>query len=232
MSKRSNRLPILAAEIRCAHADVQGAAKTAAERAIAAGHALVEAKMLVKHGQWLPWLREHCALAERTAQLYMKIAKSGHTPDTVATLGLKAAEKALVLKYCFYQPLFDGDESQQREWRLFALFLVKVMGHSPEGIGEHIDWIGRKDFKTPDEWLTEGPPMFRKWRGQCSTNAELKSDEKHLASWHSFRSEHGDWTTDQIDREMEKAAREWQPPKKKKRRRRKSATVADLECAA
>lgn len=224
----SNRLPILAAEIRVAHSDIQEAAKTAAQRAIDAGHLLIEAKELVKHGEWLPWLKQHCALAERTAQLYMKIAKSGHTPDTVATLGLKAAEKALTLKYCFYQPLFDGDESQQREWRLFALYLIKVAGFSPEGIGEHIDWIGRKDFKTPDEWLTEGPPMFRRWKGQCATNAELKGDEERLALWHSFRSEHGDWTTDQVDREMENADRERPPQKKKKRRRRKSATVADL----
>jgi hypothetical protein len=50
----SNRLPILAEEIRKAHADVQEAAKTAAERAIEAGHALIEAKELLKHGEWLP----------------------------------------------------------------------------------------------------------------------------------------------------------------------------------
>ena len=55
----SNRLPALAAEILKAHADVQDAAKTALERAIAAGHALIEAKALVKHGEWLPWLREN-----------------------------------------------------------------------------------------------------------------------------------------------------------------------------
>ena len=71
----SNRLPALAAEILKAHADVQDAAKTALERAIAAGHALIEAKALVKHGEWLPWLRENCtALSERSAQDYMRLA--------------------------------------------------------------------------------------------------------------------------------------------------------------
>jgi hypothetical protein len=84
----SNRLPVLAAEIRRAHADVQDAAKTAAERAIAAGHTLIEAKQLVKHGEWLPWLKEHCELAERTAQTYMRIARSGMKSATVADLGL------------------------------------------------------------------------------------------------------------------------------------------------
>jgi hypothetical protein len=75
-----NRLPILAANIPRAHADVFAAAKTAAEHTINAGHALIEARGLLKHGEWLPWLSEHCALAERTAQLYMQIAKSGQTP--------------------------------------------------------------------------------------------------------------------------------------------------------
>ena len=34
-----------------------------------------EAKEQVKHGQWLLWLDEHCAITERTAQLYMRIAR-------------------------------------------------------------------------------------------------------------------------------------------------------------
>ncbi len=50
----SNRLPVLAEEIKRAHTGVMDAAKTAAERAIEAGHALIEAKSLVKHRQWLP----------------------------------------------------------------------------------------------------------------------------------------------------------------------------------
>ena len=46
-----NRLPLLAEEIRLAHLRVLDAAKTAAERAIQAGRALLEAKELVRHGQ-------------------------------------------------------------------------------------------------------------------------------------------------------------------------------------
>ena len=57
----SNRLPVLAAEIRAAHTGVLDAAKTAAERSIEAGRALLEAKELVKHGEWGAWLKEHCS---------------------------------------------------------------------------------------------------------------------------------------------------------------------------
>jgi len=43
---------------------------------MAAGDLLTQAKAQVPHGQWLPWLAEHCAIAERTAQAYMRVARS------------------------------------------------------------------------------------------------------------------------------------------------------------
>jgi hypothetical protein len=99
-ANESNRLPILAAQIRRAHAEVQEAAKTAAEHAIEAGHALMEAKTLVKHGGWLPWLKEHCALAERTAQAYVQLARRHAEMDAanaqrVAGLPVRKALKAI-----------------------------------------------------------------------------------------------------------------------------------------
>jgi hypothetical protein len=39
-----------------------------------AGAGLIEAKKLVGHGQWLPWLKENCGVSERRAQHYMKLA--------------------------------------------------------------------------------------------------------------------------------------------------------------
>lgn len=82
----SNRLPILAADIRSAHSEALAAANTAAERAIAAGNMLVEAKALVKHGQWLPFLKE-AGIPERTAQRYMTLADARLNSDTVSLLG-------------------------------------------------------------------------------------------------------------------------------------------------
>lgn len=82
----SNRLPILAAEIRQAHLDTLAAEKTAAERAIAAGEALSEAKALAKHGEWLPFLKA-AGVPERTAQRYMRLAASRLKSDTVTVLG-------------------------------------------------------------------------------------------------------------------------------------------------
>lgn len=87
----NNRLTALAADIRAAQAELACAAQTAAAKAIAIGHMLIEAKTKLRHGAWLPWLSEHAAMSERTAQGYMRLARSGMKSETVAEIGIRAA---------------------------------------------------------------------------------------------------------------------------------------------
>ena len=72
----SNRLPILAAEIKRLHGEAKQLAEASVARAIEAGEYLIEAKQQLKHGEWLPWLSEHCGMSPRSAQLYMHVAKN------------------------------------------------------------------------------------------------------------------------------------------------------------
>jgi hypothetical protein len=72
----SNSLADLAARIRAEHEATSTALKSSAEHGIAAGELLIEAKAKVPHGQWLPWLKDNCSMSERTAQLYMRLAKN------------------------------------------------------------------------------------------------------------------------------------------------------------
>jgi Protein of unknown function (DUF3102) len=71
----SNRLLILAAQIKQLHIESTRLAEASVARAIEAGEYLIEAKQELKHGAWLPWLQEHCGMSQRTAQLYMRLAK-------------------------------------------------------------------------------------------------------------------------------------------------------------
>ncbi len=71
-----NSLPDLAARIRAEHQAVSAALKESVRHAIAAGELLIEAKGQLGHGRWLPWLQDHCTISERTAQLYMRVAKN------------------------------------------------------------------------------------------------------------------------------------------------------------
>jgi len=91
----NNRLASLAAEIRTLDANIQRNALQVAEDAIAAGHRLLEAKELVPHGEWQDWLRDNVALSVRSAQRYMRLARSGLKSDTVSLLGLRAALESI-----------------------------------------------------------------------------------------------------------------------------------------
>jgi hypothetical protein len=92
-----NRLAELAGLIKSAHSDALQAAKRTADRALEAGHLLLEAKVSVGHGRWSGWLQENIGFSERTAQRYMRLAKSGLKSATVADLGIRAADSFLAV---------------------------------------------------------------------------------------------------------------------------------------
>lgn len=58
------------------------------------GKRLIEAKAQLKHGEWLPWLRDEVEFSETSAQRYMQLAREYGKSTTVRDLG---ASKALAL---------------------------------------------------------------------------------------------------------------------------------------
>ena len=58
------------------------------------GKRLIEAKEMLPHGEWLPWLSERVCFSEKTAQNYMRVAREFPNPQALADLG---ATKALTL---------------------------------------------------------------------------------------------------------------------------------------
>jgi hypothetical protein len=99
----SNSLMDLAARFKAEHRACMHAMRDSVAHAIAAGEILIEAKQQLNHGQWLPWLKEHCGdVAERTAQLYMRAAKNRATTEdeirnAIADLSLNEAMALLAL---------------------------------------------------------------------------------------------------------------------------------------
>lgn len=61
---------------------------------IGIGQRLIEAKAMLPHGDWLPWLTERVEFSERTAQSFMRLAREWSNPQALADLG---ATKALTL---------------------------------------------------------------------------------------------------------------------------------------
>jgi hypothetical protein len=99
--EQSNSLAVLAGRIKAEHEAVSVALRDSVRHAIAAGELLIEAKEQLKHGQWLPWLNDHCTISERTAQLYMRCARNRTEIEAnaqcVADLSLNEAAALLML---------------------------------------------------------------------------------------------------------------------------------------
>jgi DUF3102 family protein len=91
----SNSLADLAARIRTYHEATVEALKHSVEHAMSAGDCLIEAKAQLNHGEWLPWLQDHCRITQRTAQRYMRLSRNRDTveakSDTMSDLTINGA---------------------------------------------------------------------------------------------------------------------------------------------
>jgi Protein of unknown function (DUF3102) len=75
------------------HKAVMASGTAMLDHAVEAGNALVAAKGLVKHGEWTPWLRENFNGSDRTAQVYMQVARN---PQRAAVLKEGSIQRALL----------------------------------------------------------------------------------------------------------------------------------------
>ena len=91
------RLAVLADEIGQEVRQAESAWQDAVTHAINAGEKLIEAKGLVGHGEWLPWLKTSFTGSERTARNYMRLASNrqrvADLPTVREALSLLAPEK-------------------------------------------------------------------------------------------------------------------------------------------
>jgi hypothetical protein len=71
-----------------AHNEVRLSLKRTGECAIKAGLLLLEVRRRVRHGSFTEWVAEHCTFADRTAQLYMQLARRFSNPQDIAGLSL------------------------------------------------------------------------------------------------------------------------------------------------
>jgi hypothetical protein len=170
----SNSLTDLAVRIKAEHTAAAASLKDSVRHAIAAGELLIEAKALVPHGQWLPWLADHVSISERTAQLYMRVAKNRaevekRVRNGVADLTLNEAAGLLALS-SDVRKLFEfakqteglsGDELIQACLDA-GVGVIANPGYNP--------FYGRSDDERR-EWLLFVLWLARRWR-----NAE--------AAWH------------------------------------------------
>lgn len=122
----SGSLEALAADANQLYALSVQSADSAADYAWQCGQKLIEARGQVKHGDWLPWIKENCPdIHERTARRYMAI-KSDVTSD------MPAPEKRKALAAIWgNSPAHVANNSGENEWYTpteFTASAREVMG--------------------------------------------------------------------------------------------------------
>ena len=74
--------------------DILEAKRVGGEAILTIGRCLTEAKQVLPHGEWLPWLNEKVEFSERTANRFMRLSREWSNPTALSDLG---ATKALAL---------------------------------------------------------------------------------------------------------------------------------------
>ena len=77
--------------------EILDAQRKGGEAILTIGRCLIEAKEMLPHGEWLPWLAEKVGYSEKTAQNFMRLAREFSNPHALADLGVTKALKLLVL---------------------------------------------------------------------------------------------------------------------------------------
>jgi hypothetical protein len=79
--------------------------------------------------------------------------------------------------------------AQMREWERFADFLVEHRHEAPDTVVDHIEWLWRHDFKTPDEWLGKEGDEYRAavTRGMGRQHDPWTMSEQIRDAWGRFK---------------------------------------------
>ena len=81
-------------DIETVTAEILDAKRRGGQAILDVGRGLIEAKGMLSHGEWLPWLEERVEFSERTAQRFIRLAQEWTNPIALSDLG---ATKALAM---------------------------------------------------------------------------------------------------------------------------------------
>ena len=213
---QSNSLADLADRIRAEHEATSLSLKRGVEHSMAAGELLIEAKALVKHGQWLPWLRDHCQISDRTARLYMQLArnrerieKQNRQPIADLTMNEAAALLTLsigiekLMEFAAKAALCEGDSEVMVGLATdFGFTVFQDGGYDPfhgRTETEKRDWllfalaIGDGEMRHVEWLLRNGWPTVDEWLGPQGDGFRaaygMKSPRKFKAAWPKYRAD-------------------------------------------
>jgi Protein of unknown function (DUF3102) len=226
----SNSLTDLAARIRGFHEAAAEGLRRSVENAIAAGELLIEAKGLLKHGTWLPWLRDNVNISERTAQVYMRCAKSRaeieEAAKSAATADLTLNETVAMLmlssdvrKLLEMVKTMEGLQGEELVSYCIANDIGVMQGNifnAPEPTAqEEVEWLVFVLWLVKNNsWYVEGAFLHTDWVQSRGTllvdwmkpnpirDAWMPIPQKTIDDWHTFLEANRSRSLDDINAEL------------------------------
>jgi hypothetical protein len=232
----SNSLPELAARIRAEHEATAVAMQRGVEHAMAAGDLLIEAKAQLKHGQWLPWLAEHCAMSERSAQLYMRIAKNRKAIEAntqqfadlnlnqVAALLMLSSDVRKLLEMIKTMEELQGDDLIEFCVANDVAMLSGNIFDAPEPTDQEwvewnifVLWLVRTQGLSVEgafehaEWVRSRGTLLADWMAPNPIrDAWMPISQALIDDWHTFLEQHNNWTLPDVAEKLKSLQSEFE----------------------
>ncbi len=123
-----------------------GKAGEAVTEALLQGQSLIKAQKSMPHGYWEGWLKSHCpGISQRTAQVYMRLAKAQHAADLSGAESLREAMRLLA-------PIGTAAKDPKTQWPVFMEGLNRIHGF--------VKFL-KSDGHSVDAWPDEGKEKLR-----------------------------------------------------------------------
>jgi hypothetical protein len=133
--------------------------RDAAGHAIHTGELLIEAKALVEHGQWLPWLEANFSGSDRTARLYMRFAANRQQIADMPTV----RDAIAMLNEPKRAGLTEQQEGALEDEYLHQLELLGVVGERLIRVKEHMDNAEATTYRKPKRELLDKAEQYAGW---------------------------------------------------------------------
>lgn len=181
----SNRLSVLATDIRAAHEDVARSSRLCAERAVDAGRMLAEAKASddIPRGGWERWVEDVAGVPYRTAQRYIQlfvaVQDESVTIQDIAEAGQIGALKAAREQDDDGDGIYDDEAAENHrakgtgdnEWFTPAQYVAaarKVMGAIDLDPATHP--VAQEAIQATEFFTREDDALSREWHGRVWLN--------------------------------------------------------------
>jgi Protein of unknown function (DUF3102) len=127
--------------------------------AIRAGELLIEAKRLVKHGEWPPWLEASFSGSDRTARLYMRFASNRQQIADMPTV----RDAVAMLTEPTQSAVTEQQEGALEDEYLHQLELLGVVGDRLIKAKEHMDSAEATVYRKPKQELLDKTEKYAGW---------------------------------------------------------------------